>query len=64
MVDTEQHTATADEIAQLETKLSAKFQHRETDAAYWWRRGVSEPTSCEVTDCTATAATSFAARSR
>ena len=33
MVDTEQHTATADEIAQLETKLSAKFQHRETDAA-------------------------------
>jgi hypothetical protein len=39
MVDTEQHTATADEIAQLETKLSAKFQHRETDAdaAYWWR---------------------------
>ena len=38
MVDTEQHTATADEIAQLETKLSAKFQHRETDAdaAYWW----------------------------
>jgi hypothetical protein len=56
------NSLTADEIAQLETKLSAKFQHRETDAdsAYWWR----EPTNCDVTDCTATAATSFAARSR
>jgi hypothetical protein len=54
------NSLTAEEVAQLETKFTAKYQHRETDAdsVYWWR----EPTDCEVTDCAATA--SFAARSR
>jgi len=58
------NSLTAEEVAQLETKFTAKYQHRETDAdsVYWWR----EPTDCEVTDCAATASftASLAARSR
>jgi len=51
-----QNHLTAEEVAQLEQKFTAKYQHREVDgdSVYWWR----EPTDCEATDCAATAAKS------
>ena len=57
-----QNHLTPEEVAQLNLKFGAKYQHREVDgdSVYLWR----EPTDCEATDCSATTMAHAMAKSR